>query len=218
MSIAWSGLLETASPLRPSRPDAPDILRCQWAGQAALIKSYDHCSAVYRQTVGRLALDREWWALQRLARYQGRAPRPLIRPKPWVVVMEWVDGVPLETLSRGQVPTELLLEETEALLEDLRLAGVVHGDLGHDHWSVMGRESNVLWSGRRLLAIDFAGCWSTRGPLGRVGHAMRLHDQLLQTKVLYHLGDESVADHPGWRLPSQRTLAWWELMRCLGKV
>jgi hypothetical protein len=217
--LAWQDALASATPLRPSRPNAPDVLRCQWADHSALIKSYHHCTTLYRSTVGRLALDREWWALQRMQSAKGRAPRPLARPRPWVVVMEWVDGVPLEQLPPDQVPPGRLLDEAVALLGDLEQAGVVHGDLGHDHWSAMGRESNLLWTADgRLVAIDFAGCWSTRGGLGRVGQAMRLHDQLLLTKLLYHFGDDSLADHWAWRLPSQRSLAWWELMRTLGKI
>lgn len=214
-------LLSGARWLRPSRANAPNIGRCLWNGRPALVKSYHHCSSAYRHTVGRLALDREWWALRRLEGSR-RAPLPLARPLPWVVVMEWIEGTPLEALSPNEISAGRLVGETLSLLESLADAGVVHGDIGHDHWSVHGRESNILvGTGGHLIAIDFAGSWSLAGP-ARPWHglarALKLHDQLLLTKVLYHLGDDSVIDHPGWRLPSQRTLAWWELMKLLGKV
>jgi hypothetical protein len=136
--------------------------------------------------------------------------------------MEWVEGTPFESLRPGQFPATKLIAEAERLLRGLAQAGVAHGDIGHDHWSVQGRESNLLLApGCRLIAIDFAGCWAAPPqpkPWHRLGQALQLHDQLLLTKVLYHLGDESVADHPGWRLPSERSLAWWDLMKLLGKI
>ncbi len=221
MSDSLSALLQSARLLRPSRANAPDIGWVPWQGRAALLKSYHHCSPIYRHTVGRLALDREWRALRRLEG-SGRAPLPLARPLPWVVVMEWIEGTPLEAVQRGQLPASHLVAETEALLATLADAGVVHGDIGHDHWSVQGRESNIMLApGGRMVAIDFAGSWSLQGPARPwhgLGRALHQHDQLLLTKVLYHLGDESTESHPGWRLPSQRPLAWWDLMKLLGKV
>lgn len=221
MSDSISALLQSARLLRPSRPNAPDIGVCSWQGGLALLKSYHHCSAVYRHTVGRLALDREWWALGQMEG-SGRAPTPLARPLPWVVLMEWIEGTPLEALRAGQFPAAKLLAEAEALLDAMTRAGVVHGDIGHDHWSVQGRESNVMVTAEgRMVAIDFAGSWSLEGPFrpwNGIGRALHRHDQLLLTKVLYHLGDDSTRDHRGWRLPSQRPLAWWDLMKLLGKV
>lgn len=215
MSEELNGLLRDARRLRPSRLNAPDVLEGRWDHQRAFIKSYHHCPALYRQTVGRLALTREWSALQKLSGL-GRAPQPIARPLPWIVVMQWVEGYPLESLPAGQVSPRRLLEEAESLLSDLHGAGVVHGDLGHDFWSVCGRECNlVVTPEQRLVAIDFAGSWPLESLLGR---ALKLHDELLLTKVLYHHGEDALSGHAAWRLPSQRPLAWWRLMRILGKV
>ena len=209
-------LLTDGRPLRPSRSDAPDVWRGIWSGQPALVKCYHHCASLYRQTVGRLAMSREWWALNRLAD-SGRAPLPLARPRPWTVVMQWVEGTPLEALPRDAVSVGALIIEAEGLLTSLGQAGVVHGDLGHDCWSVQGRESNLLLTDEgRLMAIDFAGCWRAGWP--GPGAAMRRHDELLLTKILYHFGDETVANHPAWRLPQQQALPWWNLMALLGKL
>lgn len=208
--------LTDARPLRPSRPNAPAVWRGTWKGQPALVKCYHHCSTPYRQVVGRLAMSREWWALQQMTS-SGRAPLPLDRPRPWTVVMQWLDGTPLEALSPGELPPLQLLEEAEALLSSLAAAGVVHGDLGHDCWSAQGRESNLLVTpSGRLMAIDFAGSWRASWP--GLGPAMRAHDELLLTKILYHFGDPSVADHPSWLLPRQRPVVWWDLMALLGKL
>lgn len=218
MNRDWKTLLDSAHLLRPSRPNAPNVGRCQWDGRPALIKSYHHCSLLYRHTVGRLALNREWTALERLAD-SGRAPKPLARPTPWVVVMEWVDGTPLEQLERAQIPASHLVAQAEALLDCCHKAGIVHGDLGHDYWSNQGREANLMLTpDSRLVAIDFAGSWTLEGPWSRLAQALLLHDRLLITKVLYHWGDESLDQHPGWQIPSQRQLPWWELMRFLGKI
>jgi hypothetical protein len=217
---ALARLLSEGEPLRPSRPNAPEIWRCRWQDRAVLLKSYHHCPAAFRHSVGRWAMAREWGALVRLCG-TGCAPAPLARPLPWTVVMELIEGRPLETLAAGQVEPVPLLEQVEALLARLAERGVVHGDLGHDCWSVRGRESNLILTPQgRLVAIDFAGSWRLdgRGLQRSLGLAMQRHDALLLTKVLYHFGDESVRDHPGWRLPSQRSLGWWELMRLLGKV
>ena len=208
--------LTDALALRPSRSNAPNVWKGVWSGQPALVKCYQHCSPLYRKTVGRLAMSREWWALNKLAS-SGRSPLPLARPRPWTVVMEWVEGTPLEALEREVVPVGTLIAEAEALLASLGQAGVVHGDLGHDCWSVQGRESNLLVTDDgRMVAIDFAGCWRAGWP--GLGEAMRRHDELLLTKILYHFGDETVADHPAWRLPKQRALPWWNLMALLGKL
>lgn len=218
MTQPLESLLRSTRLLRASRPNAPDVGFCQWRGQPAFIKSYHHCPPWYRQTVGRLALNREWLALERLAG-SGRSPEPFERPLPWVVITQWVEGTPLEAVAPGQVAPERLLGEGQTLLGTLHAAGVVHGDLGHDYWSVQGRESNlILTRGLRLVALDFAGSWTLDGSWQRMARALQRHDELLLTKLLYHWGDDSLADHPAWRLPSERSVAWWNLMRLLGKV
>ncbi len=220
--VTLEHLLENGRTLRPTRAHAPDIWLITWKGQQILIKTYQHTSILYRNTVGRWAMNREWWALRALEG-SGCAPYPYFRISPWSVAMEFVPGVPLEKLERGAVPAEELVREGERLLATLTHHRVVHSDLGHDHWGSQGRECNLIWNSerRRLVAIDFAGCVQRRRgltPWSRLTESLWLHDALLLTKLLYQHGDDTTSDHSGWKLPSQRTVAWWKLMRLLGKV
>lgn len=220
--MTYERLLEQGRLLRPLRPNAPAIWLTTWKNQQVLVKSYHQTSKVYRATVGRWAMDREWWALNLLTG-TGCAPQPFMRLSPWSVAMEFVPGVPLENLERGVVPAEELIREGERLLETLAQRRLVHCDLGHDHWGSQGRECNLIWNSerRRLVAIDFSGCVQRRqdlNPWSRLTESLSLHDGLLLTKILYQLGDEATLDHWAWKLPSQRSVVWWKLMRTLGKV
>lgn len=220
--LGLRALLDCGERLRPTRPNAPEIWRTVWDGEPLLVKSYDHCSPTYRHSVGRIAIGREWWALQRLAG-SGRAPQPKQLLAPWAVAMQFVEGVPLERIAPEQASALHLIAEAEGLLSELARCQIAHADLGHDYWSAQGREANLLLTAEgRLVAIDFAGCWKldqagwpgTRS----LGRALQLHDELLITKLLYHFADDSLANHPGWLLPSGRAMAWWDLMKVLGKL
>lgn len=207
------------TPLRPVRRHSPRVTLIEWKGRSAVKKCYAHCPFWLRHSVGRLALSRESWALSRLE-FSRHTPLILDRPKPYTLIMEYVDGTPLEELDpTGEYPN--LESELDSLLEDLSQACVVHGDLGHDHWHDWGRESNLIWTGRgELKAIDFAGSLPLAGdgllalrPLRRLCQALHHHDLLLKTKVQKRFGKEqkpSVALH--WPVDL------WELLRLLGKL
>lgn len=205
---------------RSARPNSPRVVAGSCHGKAAVLKSYDHCSGLYKRTVGRLAISREWWALGALED-SGRAPRRISRPSPWCMVTEFVEGTPLEQLSPELVDSERLVAEAEILLRRLEVAGVVHADLGHDFWADMGRECNLIWTvDERLVALDFAGSvplLAGRTPWARCCQILRLHDRLLLTKVLHHFGQRLDA-HPGWKFPSSLDHRVWDLLHLLGKV
>lgn len=105
-----------------------------------------------------------------------------------------------------------------SLLQDLESAGVAHGDLGHDHWQSMGRESNLIWTeNEELVVIDFAGAVpleSSLPLLGKIGQALGAHDSLLSAKLQFHFphGGNSPSPHTHW------PLELWELLRVLGKL
>ena len=212
-------LLATGQPLRATHPRAPEIWRLSWEGDALLLKSYHHTSAAYRQTVGRVAISREWDALTRLSG-SGISPAPKWRLSPWSMVMEWVEGTSLE--ASADLCCQTLLQQAETLLKTLEAKKLAHADLGHDFWGRTGRPSNLIWTcDQRLVAIDFAGSIPLdRGPgtFRNLAKALQLHDQLLLTKLLYHFGDPSLLDHPAWKLPARRSMPWWDLMRALGKL
>lgn len=206
--------------LRPTKAYAPDLWKITWNNKAAVLKTYASSPPLYRQTVGRLAIKREWWALHRL-KDTGCAPLPFTRPNPWSLVMEAIDGCPLEQLHADSISIVRVLNQAEHLLACLKKAGIAHGDIGHDHWGTQGRESNLFWTTeQRLIAIDFAGCWNLHSswPTRPLAQALSRHDQLLTTKILYHLGNDALPQHPAWTYPSQQSLSWWELMGLLGKL
>ena len=201
--------------LREPRPHAPSVERTP---DGLVRKSYDNCPPLLRWSVGRLAISRECWALQKLAGSL-HVPRLVSRPNPWTMVSEFVKGTPLESLPPEDAPHNLLMEQTRSLLFDLREAGVVHGDLGHDHWQDMGRETNLIWSSdSRLVALDFAGSLPLNPSLPgfrAVSRALHLHDRLLQTKIAYHFCPEM----ENWTAEQTRwPLQVWELLRFLGKL
>lgn len=214
-------LLAAGERLRPSHPKAPEIWKLLWEGEALLLKSYHHAGPAYRQTVGRLAISREWDALSKLSGKQV-APAAKWRLSPWSMVMEWVDGFPLEAYTPTDLCCQTLLGQAEKLLHTLEASHLAHADLGHDFWGKTGRPSNLIWTrDHRLVAIDFAGSVPlNRGPAAarKIARALQLHDQLLPTKILYHFADDSFRDHPAWQLPARRGMPWWDLMRALGKV
>lgn len=214
-------LLNAGQQVRPSHPKAPDIWRVSWQGEELLLKSYHHSPALYQNTVGRLAIAREWDALSRLASSR-TAPAPKWRLSASSMVMQWVEGIPLESLTTQGLDCEKLLSAAQTLLKTLSDNQLAHADLGHDFWGRMGRPSNLLWTDDgRLVAIDFAGSVPLqRGPrpVKNLARALQLHDELLLTKLLYHFPDPALKEHPAWQLPSKRSIAWWDLMRALGKL
>lgn len=203
-------------PLRPARTDAPSVLLSEKNGQRIVSKSYAHCPLPLRETVGRWATHRECSALERLS-FSDHAPRLISRVDRYTVESEYIAGTPLENLDAAQVDPALLADQVDSLLADLIRAGITHGDLGHDHWQEMGRESNLIWTGERLVAIDFAGSLPLRSAIpmvGRVAGALSHHDQLLKTKVAYHFpGPEPVRS-----VACDWPLGLWDLLRVLGKL
>lgn len=167
--------------------------------------------------MGRLALQRECWALRRLES-SGHAPRLIDRPDSFTIETEYVAGTPLEKLNPAQVNAEKLFDQGCSLLETLKRAGIVHGDLGHDYWQSMGRESNLIWTAdERLVAIDFAGSLPLHlpfTPLRNLCQALHHHDGLLLSKIGHHFRPE--------RLGKTAEVDWpvglWDLLRFLGKV
>lgn len=181
-----------------------------------VFKSYHNCSPLIRNTVGRLAIGRECWALRRLE-FSDHTPKLIAQTGPFSVKMEFIEGRPLEHLPK--LDPKRLYSEAESLLGDLKKAGVIHSDLGHDHWQNMGRETNLIWTeDQRLKTFDFSGAlpFASSSPLAkRLLHALRQHDQLLLTKMKYHFpsqDSDQVAPTTEW------PIELWDLLRLLGKL
>ena len=202
--------------LRPARKDAPTVRLISISAEPFVQKSYRDCPPLLRETVGRLAIRRECWALRKLEE-TGHAPRLLASPDPFTVETEFVKGTPLEKLDSSQVNPDKLFEQGRSLLKALGEAGIVHGDLGHDHWQTMGRECNLIWTAdERLVAIDFAGSVPLKfplHPLKNVCLALHHHDRLLLSKLGHHFCPNHLAgcEEVDW------PVGLWELLRLLGK-
>jgi predicted unusual protein kinase regulating ubiquinone biosynthesis (AarF/ABC1/UbiB family) len=142
----------------------------------------------------------------------------LAQPDRFTIETEYVAGTPLEKLDPAQVNADKLFDQGLSLLQTLRKAGIAHGDLGHDHWQSMGRESNLIWTtDERLVAIDFAGSLPLGlpfRPLRNFCQALHHHDRLLLSKIGHHFCPE--------RLGRSAEVDWpvglWDLLRLLGKV
>lgn len=201
--------------LRPPRRHAPTV---ELTENGQVRKTYTDCPFWLKNSVGRLAVNRECWALERL-RESTHAPRLLSRPDPFTVVTEYIEGRALETLTRDDVDPRRLHSQALSLLNDLATSGVVHADLGHDHWQSMGRECNLIWtSDDTLVAIDFAGSvpiHSRFSLMNRLGALLHRHDQLLLAKLAFHFGEKC----PVGKFPqTDWHQGTWELLRALGKL
>jgi predicted unusual protein kinase regulating ubiquinone biosynthesis (AarF/ABC1/UbiB family) len=138
------------------------------------------------------------------------------------MVTDFIDGIPLEALKPSDVDYPVLLEQTRSLLRDLSRHGVAHGDLGHDHWQDMGRESNLLWTPTgRLVAIDFAGSVPRTSRfflLNGLYRALAHHDELLLAKIHHHFcppnwkGNDEFSGHVKW------PIELWDCLGFLGKL
>ena len=210
---------EVNQSLREPRPDSPTITLREQDGQKIVRKSYSHCSAALKTTVGRLAINRETWALKKLAN-SSHAPELIGRPNPWTMDCTYVEGTSLEQIPKGGLDFSALWQQTESLLQDFLSVGLIHGDIGHDHWQSMGRECNLIWTPeQQLVAIDFAGALpsSSRLPIIKtVCSALQKHDTLLRSKVWHHFAPTDAETVPS------DSISWpsglWDLLRFLGKI
>ncbi|MFA5509023.1 MAG: RIO1 family regulatory kinase/ATPase [Vulcanimicrobiota bacterium] len=203
--------------LRPARKDSPTVRLMSNAAGPFVRKSYRHCPLYLRETVGRMAVNRECRALECL-KSSGHAPEFLARPDRFTVEMEYVEGTPLESLQQHQYDPELLHQQAVSLLRALEQADLAHGDLGHDHWQSMGRESNLIWTpDQRLVAIDFSGSVPLKpkfAPAKKFCLALHHHDRLLLSKVAYHFHQDRLGQPEQVRWPT----GLWELLRLMGKI
>lgn len=179
-------------------------------------KDYHDSPALYANTVGRFLLDREEKALRRLDTCPF-VPALVGRPSPRCLHMQFIDGRPLEELQPGELPLEAL-DQLEQLLETLHGKGLVHGDIGHDFTGDLGRETNFIWTGERLVLIDFAGAiFADSWPGNRWWDTLRQHDRLALTKLVCRYFPK-LENHPYLNIPTKVNLSTWKNWKILGKL
>lgn len=167
--------------LRPAEPPRASLRRIDWDGQPAVSKDFFDSPAWYRRTLGRFLIGREAEAYRRLQGVPG-IPRLLARPRPDVLVLEYVPGTEVGGLPDGGLPPQAL-EQLRETLDGMHREGVLHLDLGHDSNGNLGRETNMIWSEwGRLYVVDFAGAMFRPLPR-RIFEDLAAHDRLALTKL-----------------------------------
>ena len=107
-----------------------DVSVAEWppnSSQRVVIKELRDRPLWYRVLAGRYFLRREWRALCALKDVEG-VPNPVARPDSDTIVMEFRSGVPIEKLSKWEVPDNAV-RKIENLVEEMHARGITHGDL-----------------------------------------------------------------------------------------
>jgi len=127
-----------------------------------------------KERLGLATAQREWRTLVRLRGAKLPVPAPLahvrIASGEHVVVMEWIDAVPLAAALADAARRRALLAALGALVRQLHEAGWVHRDLHRE---------NVLVADGRLVLIDLQAARRSHGEtarirdLGRLDHSLR---------------------------------------------
>jgi tRNA A-37 threonylcarbamoyl transferase component Bud32 len=128
----------------------------------------------WKERLGLATADREWRTLVRLHAARLPVPAPLahvrIASGEHVVVMEWIDGVPLATALADAAQRRPLLAALAALVRKFHEAGWVHRDLHRE---------NVLVADGAPVLIDLQAARRSRSDaarlrdLGRLDHSLR---------------------------------------------
>jgi tRNA A-37 threonylcarbamoyl transferase component Bud32 len=128
----------------------------------------------WKERLGLSTARREWRTLERLRSAGLPVPAPLAHVQlasgEHVVVMEWIDAVPLAAALADAKQRRPLLTALGALVKKLHAAGWVHRDLHRE---------NVLVSSRGLVLIDLQAARRSRSAaarirdLGRLDHSLR---------------------------------------------
>ncbi len=209
--------------LKPARGHSPRVfLRSGPDGRPEVVKSYAHCPWYLRASAGRLAIRGERWALERLTG-SGHSPKLYPGGSSVAVVMEYLEGRPLEEVPPRPETGLEVFAQAQKLLTALEKAGVVHADLGHDSWDDWGRESNLIWTDDgQLIALDFSSSLRLRstggGPLGRFSRLLHRHDRLILTKIAHRFGLPLSMVPEDDAHPRRFDESAWNLLHFMGKV
>ncbi|MGM9991257.1 MAG: hypothetical protein ACI376_00170 [Candidatus Bruticola sp.] len=161
-------------------------------------KDFLDCDPLYRCTIGRWLLCREYKIYRRLEGLNGIAQH-ISMPHPHLLCMEYLQGGrDLKAVAPGELPYSAL-EQLIALIEQIHARGVIHFDIGHDSNGDYGRETNILWKDGQIYIIDFAG--AVCGVPQPIFDMLAVHDRMAIVKVIRRFFPEEKID-PHW-LPSE---------------
>src|SRR5688572_7605923 len=127
----------------------------------------------WKDRLGLATAQREWRTLVRLRAAGLPVPAPLahvrIASGEHVMVMEWIEGVPLATALADRAQRRSLLAALAALVRKLHDAGWVHRDLHRE---------NVLVAGAAPVLIDLQAARRSRSEAARIRDLGQLDDSL----------------------------------------
>jgi tRNA A-37 threonylcarbamoyl transferase component Bud32 len=162
---------------KPGIPPPRNAWKADVVLEAGTIRKDFSRRGLIARMVGRRLLDREQRAMIRAQGIRG-VPRFVSRPRRDVLVMSFVEGVPLCYLRPGEL-SEAFFENLTRLFAQLHAKGVAHGDA---HWR------NILAHGSQPALVDFAVAHTTRAPDrgGRLFEWFRQLDRRQLYKVEHH--------------------------------
>lgn len=147
-------------------------------------KDFFDSSSLYRLTLGRWLLKREFKVYERLKDIPG-VMQGIYLPHKDLFCMEYLDNYSdLKAVAANDLPPEAL-EQLERIIAAIHERNIVHFDIGHDSNGDYGRETNILWSAeeQKLCLIDFAGSIDISLIPGFISKTMRVSDWLAAVKL-----------------------------------
>lgn len=122
--------LERESIHRARNWSKADVSIAEWpkgSGYRVVVKDMSRLPLWFRTVAGRYLLWREWRALSALKGIKG-IPQPVARPNADCIVMEFLEGQPIDSLSPWKI-SEDAVRRTAKVLGEVHARGVTHGDL-----------------------------------------------------------------------------------------
>lgn len=107
----------------------PEIRHIRLEGTDAVVKDYGRHGSVFKRILGTWLARREAQALRRAAGIP-YVPRVLGRPRPWTIVIEYVNATPVTALEPPHLDCAFF-EQLSDLIHQLHERGIAHGDLEH---------------------------------------------------------------------------------------
>jgi len=142
--------------LRAPSSTRPAIWLLDFQGQSLVVKDFRNNRFLYRNTVGRFLLWREEKAYRRLRGLEG-IPPCRGRVTPHTLILEVVDGVPVEGLEHTLKLSPEFFTELRTLVDAVHARGLVHCDLKRAPNILLGRNNRpyiVDWSAA-IAASEF---------------------------------------------------------------
>ncbi|MGD9496204.1 MAG: hypothetical protein AB7Y46_07830 [Armatimonadota bacterium] len=137
----------TVSVLRPAWRARPELRHIRLADEDAVVKDYGRRGNLFKRLLGAFLAQREAAALRR-AEGVPNVPRLLASPRPWMIVTEHIEAVPVTSPEAPALGPGFFARLSD-LIDQLHARGIAHGDLE--------KLDNVLVTadGRPAL-VDFA--------------------------------------------------------------